>query len=364
MSKHLSDFRKSMSCAANTNPIPIQKAESRWKDELLIFKSAVVGTITGDITFRDQSDMYDLVAPSYSDGVVGTVDEYHQQKVDRLTTECYRRCKAEHHRVSDGTAIIPEHGIHLDLSEFVNTNFPDDDDISVRFDALLLDPGVITGVIFRKGAPNIASTSRGDNNVHNNIDLHLMMKALQKYADDTLAPGTKINLVASIQFSAKSKDTSLHMSDLYFGTDEPVRAIRQVYTTGSGTLGDIDSELKQALDKFVAGCDASLMNEEKDCKGCWKSSYCHYKPAPEHQAVVEKTSTSGEFKPSEEQQTILDAIYGVYEVNATAGSGKTAVTCNSMVQKAEIAFEEALKKYQETGTLPKAAAYLCNDSRA
>ena len=61
MSKHLSDFRKSMSCSSNVNPIQVQKAESRWKDELLIFKSAIVGTISGDITFRNKEDMYELV---------------------------------------------------------------------------------------------------------------------------------------------------------------------------------------------------------------------------------------------------------------------------------------------------------------
>ena len=337
MSKHLSDFRKSMSCSSNVNPIQIQKAESRWKDELLIFKSAIVGTISGDITFRNKEDMYELVAPSYSDGVIGSIDEYHQKKVERLTNECYRRCQAEHHRVADGTAVIPEHGIHLDLSNFVNTRFPDDDDISVKFDAILLDPGVTTGVIFRKGTPNISATSRGESNV---------------------------NLVASIQFSAKTKDTSLKMDPLYFGKDEPVRAIRYTYVVGSGTLGDLDENLKSILDKFCAGCDASSMDEEKDCKGCWKNSYCHYKPAPEHQEIVEKVSTASKFQPSEEQQKILDSIYGVYEVNATAGSGKTAVTCNSMVGKAELSYQEALETYRQTGQLPAAAEYLCHDSRA
>lgn len=364
MSKHLSDFRKSMSCSSNVNPIQVQKAESRWKDELLIFKSAVVGTISGDITFRNKEDMYELVAPSYSDGVIGSIDEYHQKKVERLTNECYRRCQAEHHRVADGTAVIPEHGIHLDLSTFVNTRFPDDDDISVKFDAILLDPGVTTGVIFRKGTPNISATSRGESNVHNSIELHLMMKALQKYADDTYKKDTRVNLVASIQFSAKTKDTSLKMDPLYFGKDEPVRAIRYTYVVGSGTLGDLDENLKSILDKFCAGCDASSMDEEKDCKGCWKNSYCHYKPAPEHQEIVEKVSTASKFQPSEEQQKILNSIYGVYEVNATAGSGKTAVTCNSMVGKAELSYQEALETYRQTSQLPAAAEYLCNDSRA
>lgn len=364
MSKHLSDFRRSMSCSSNLNPIQIQKAETRWKDELLIFKSAVVGTISGDIMFRDRDDMYNLVAPSYSDGVIGTIDEYHQKKVERLTSECYRRCREEHHRVADGTAVIPEHGIHLDLSQFVNTHFPDDDDISVKFDALLLDPGVVTGVIFRKGTPNISSTSRGTTTVNNSIELHLMLKALQKYADDTYPKDTRVNLVASIQFSAKTKDTSLNVDPLYFGTNEPVRAIRCTYTVGSDTLGTMDDELKDILDKFCAGCDASQMDEEKDCKGCWKNSYCHYKPAPEHQKIVEKASTNSKFQPSEEQQTILNSIYGVYEVNATAGSGKTAVTCNSMVGKAELSYQEALDVYRQTGVLPEASEYLCNDSRA
>ena len=363
MSKHLSDFRKSMSCSSNINPIQIQKAESRWKDELLIFKSAVIGTISGDITFRSWDDMYDLVAPSYSDGVIGSIDEYHQKKVDRLTTECYRRCLQEQHRVSDETAMIPEHGIHLDLSEFVNTRFPEDDDISVKFDALLFDPGVVTGVIFRKGIPNISNTSRGTATKQNSIDLHLMLKALQKYADDTYPADTKINLVASIQFSAKSKDTSLKQDPLYFGKDEPVRAIRCTYTVG-GSLGEYDANLKKLLDQFCAGCDSSSMDEDKDCKGCWKNSYCHYKPAPEHQEIVQKVSTGSKFVPSEEQQKILDALYGVYEVNATAGSGKTAVTCNSMVRKSEFAYQEALAAYQATGVLPEPAKYMCNDSRA
>ena len=364
MAKHLGSFRKASSCSGAVNAFKTKKVESRWKDELLIFKSAVIGTIDGSITFRDRKDMYDLVEPSYSDGVVGNIDEYHQQKVERMTDECYRRCVSEHHRVEDGNALVQK-SIKLDLSEFVNTEFEDCDNIIIDFDIVYKDPGVLTGIVLQKGLPNISATARGERRVDNSIELHLMIKALKKLADEMYPGGTRINLVAAYHFSAKTKDNSLTREPLYFGKDEPVRALSEVYTTGDKSESKLDTKLKELLDGFCTGCDPTQMNEDKDCKGCPNYSLCYYKPAPVHQVIEESSGVKKKVVHSDEQQAVIDTVSGVSVVNAAAGSGKTATTVDRIVTLAFKEMDDIVSRIESGEDVSvKLIEYACNDSRA
>lgn len=363
--KRIYSFRKANACSGSVSAYQTSKKESRWKDELLIFKSAAIGTIDGSITFRDRKDMFDLVLPSFSDGVISQVDEYHLAKVERLTDECFRYCSAEHHRVADGNAIIPKKDIHLDLSEFVNSQFEDCDDIAVSFDVIFKDPGVLTGVVYKKGVPDLSLTSRGTKTVDNSIELHLMLKALKKVADEMYKPGERINLVVSFFYSAKDKDNSVKREPLYFGKGEPIRSISETYKVGCTDETAKDTKLKELLDQFVTGHDPSQMDEEKDCKGCPKYSICYYKPAPVHQVIEESSGGGSKMTPSEEQQAVIDATNGIFVVNAAAGSGKTATTVTRSVEIAMAELNDVVRRYESGEDIQLSeTTYACNDSRA
>ena len=346
MAKVLSDFKKTKACTHN-NEFKLGTKKGRFFDEAIIVKDFCKDCITGEWSPTTLQELKDEIAMSYSDENIDSIEETQNAFVNKLAKCIWRYGKSEYRH----NAMVPE-AITLDLSDFVVTHFVDDDDIHVKFDVIVREPGKLEGIIYKPKAPKIGTTGRSYQNVNNTIELHLMRLALRKYADTFLTDGEQIEIYASYYYMSKTGDKTdvpFELED-YFDSKTPIRSQVETYTKGAISLplgtngltpdteeyidedGDtrtrpvdvtLDQKLQILLDKYAAGFEKCDLNEEKDCKGCQNYCVCYYQPAPIRFEEEKQIKVRKSHQLTDEQQKIVDFRHGVAICNAVPGSGKT-----------------------------------------
>ena len=355
-------FRKIDSCH-NKSGIAASSKASRALDEAVIWKDFCKDIVGNpDYALPKFDDLEKEVASSYSDEVIDRIGETQAGYVHALTGQIFRFGRSWRHEYEwnkdedDGTTtnglyVATDVQVTLDLSGIVKTEFDDDDEIVVSFDAVTFDPveKKLEGIVFKRGLPKISQQVRTYQNVHNSIEMHLMSLALRKIAAEQykswkLNLGDEIQVIASFYYSKKSSDTSESTYwDNYFGGNVPIRSlavpqwnipassiekilfIDDTTNAYSGTAKSIDSELLDLLDDFAGGFEKSDMKESDDCESCPDRFICYYKLAPKHLEEEDggKVKIRKKVTPTEEQKQIINARKGIYVCNAVPGSGKT-----------------------------------------
>ena len=390
--KVLSDFKKTKACINNNN-FELKTKKNRFFDEAIIVKDFCKDRITGEWTPTTLQELKDEIAVSYTDENIDTIEETQEAHVTKLAKCIWRYGKSEYR--SNG--MVPDDAIVLDLSNFVHTHFVDDDDIHVKFDVIVREPGKLEGIIYKPKAPKIGTTGRSYQNVDNTIELHLMRLALRKYADTFLTTGEQIEIYASYYYMSKTGDKTDAPFELedYFDSKTLIRSQVETYTKDMIVLpsgenlpdeyeeienadGEIekkelpltlDQKLQILLDKYAAGFEKCDLNEEKDCRGCANYCVCYYQPAPVRFEEEKQIKVRKSHQLTDEQQTIVDFRHGVAICNAVPGSGKTETAIKQRTVSIVSDEADAIIAAVEAGTLnydfsePLAPKFLTMDSR-
>lgn len=398
-------FGKKDFCGSRSNVSGTSKA-SRALDEAVIIKDFCKDIVGNpDYVLPNRSDLEKEVAASYSDEVIDSVDETQSGYVHALAGQIYRFGKSWQFDMPKAKAVIPEEPVMLDLSDSVITDFIDDDEIAVTFDAVVYDPtkGEVTGIVFKRGVPKVTETNRGYSNIYNNVELHLMNLALRKFINQNhdqfgLKVGDKIHVFSAFYYMKKTQDKSdSTYFDDYFVGNCPIRALgydncgrpdRPEFTvsddtdeknflkpalSGSGikdafekmkkgdkeaeqslrrsTLANMRADIRLIvlLNDAAGGFTKDDMKESEDCESCPDYFMCYYKLAPkpvEEEHVVKKRA---KINPTPEQQAIIDARSGIFVCNAVPGSGKTETAVKERtvaIVKEEL---ERVKKMYQNG---------------
>jgi hypothetical protein len=355
-------FRKIDSCH-NKSGIAASSKASRALDEAVIWKDFAKDIVGNpDYALPKFEDLEKEVASSYSDEVIDHISETQAGYVHALSGQIFRFGRSWRHEyewnrdeddgsTTNGLYVATDVQVTLDLSGLVKTEFDDDDEIVVSFDAVTYDPvqKKLEGIVFKRGLPKLSQQGRAYQNVHNSIEMHLMSLALRKVAAEQykswkLSLGDEIEVLASFYYSKKTSDTSESTYwDNYFGGNVPIRSlavpqwnipassiekilfIEDTTNAYGGTVKSVDSELLDLLDDFAGGFEKSDMKESDDCESCPDRFICYYKLAPKHLEEEDggKVKIRKKITPTEEQKRIINARKGIYVCNAVPGSGKT-----------------------------------------
>ena len=317
MALTLSNFNRKNACVHNTGSIiKLQSRANRFLDEAIIMKGIIIDYLKGELNFTSVGELEQIIADSYVE--VDDVDVTQTAYEHNLAKQIYRYCKSERRQKTCKIA-FPEAAIVIDLSNFVTTQFDGVEDINVKFDYIIDDGSTIEGIVLKTGVPKLGTTMKAKRNVHNEIPLYLMIRALR-----SLIPANeKRHIIASYYYMKKPKDTSTSAyNDDYFSS-APTRSLIEDWTNiPSAPETELDAIFKEQLDKYAVGYEKDELDEESDCKYCPKYAICFYKPVPVKSHELEIKARE-KHKLNEEQQAIVDARNGIFIVNAGAGSGKT-----------------------------------------
>lgn len=366
-----SQFNKSGACSSRSSFVENSKA-SRQLDEAIIIKDFMKDILSENCTIPKLSDLIDEVAAAYSDETLDDIDETQESYAKTLAKQIWRCGKSmlNEHLQADDKVIIPEDPFIIDLSEKVENDFPDSDEISVGIDAIIYNSvkKTLQAIVFKRGVPKIGKTASAYRCVENDIPLHFMMYAMERFADDLLGDnGGSMTITTSYYYMKKSDDKNdKAMFANYYDGSSPVREMSGLYTKGAPSKFDV--ELLDLVNTWAKGFDKCDMKEAEDCEGCPDYCMCYYSLAP---MPVE---TSGEKKkrakctPTEEQQAIINAREGVYLCNAVPGSGKTETaikqrTVSIILDELDIICKKAEAGEDISEYLTPANTYLTKDSR-
>ena len=374
-----SQFNKSGACSSRSTFVESSKA-SRQLDEAIIVKDFMKDILSEQYTIPKMADLIEEVEAAYSDETLDDIDETQESYAKQLAKQIWRCGKSMLDNLDkDDEVIIPEEPFIVDLSEKVENDFPDSDEISVGIDAIIYNPvkKQATAIVFKRGVPKLGKTDTAYKNVTNDIPIHLMMYALERWADEKLADGESITLTAAYYYMKKADDKNdKSMFANYFDGGSPIREIWGSYEKGKAALKtnarteyqSYDEEMLALINKWAVGFDKCDMKEAEDCEGCPDYCMCYYSLAP---VPVE---TSGEKKkrakctPTEEQKAIINAREGIYLCNAVPGSGKTETAIKQRTVSIILDELDEICKKAEAGEdiseyLKPANTYLTKDSR-
>ena len=388
-----SEFGKKHFCGSRSGISGKTKA-NRALDEAVIIKDFCKDIVGNpDYDLPNLKDLEKEIAASYSDEVIDSIEETQSSYVHSLSGQIWRFGKSWRMEMPQNVKVVlPEEPVVLDLSNIVVTDFIDDDEISVTFDAICFEPTkyIFTGIVFKRGIPKIGETKRSYNNVTNSVELHLMNLALRKFINQNydlfdldVKKDAKKEMEVRSAFYYMKKQTDRSDStyfDDYFSS-APIRTIIQTGFFLSGEtkeenlicptlsndaitkLRDGDKEvsawaknnqcpdirLVALLNDVAGGFTKEDMKESQDCESCPDYFMCYYKLAPkpiEEEHVVKKRA---KISPTPEQQAIIDARSGIFVCNAVPGSGKTETAVKERtvaIVKEEL---ERVKKMYQNG---------------
>lgn len=139
----------------------------------------------------------------------------------------------------------------------------------------------------------------------------VMMYATMLYARQLGFSGATV----SIYFMKKEEDRNGQLDPDFYGRN----------VVSMKDLGDrTDDDMSDSVNAWVNGEDYSKMKEE-DCEHCKYHSICQYTLPPIK--LIEENHSSNKmsaFKPTDAQTQAMNAVKGIFRLNAGAGSGKTA----------------------------------------
>lgn len=368
MALTLSSFNRQSACVEQAKGENIQKTTTRANrhlDEAVIMNDILKDFYKGEFEVTTLEDLQQIVADSYVE--IDDIDVT-QESYERMFAKCLLRfMKSEKRIVGNNRGVKvavmdADKPLKVDLTDFVKTDFEGADDISVRFLVIFDDGKNLEGVVFKKGIPQLGTTSRAARNVNNEIPLYLMLRALR----ELVPAGETRKIIASYYYMRKptDKSTDLIINDDYFNK-APIRELSENYTNvvdSDGNpvnqpLSDLDILFLDQLDKFATGYEKNELDEEKDCKYCPKHAICYYTPVPtkSEEMIVKKRAA---ITPTAEQQAIIDA-HGtademkIFIVNAGAGSGKTETAIKERTVKICLAeLDDMVKRYESGEDIP------------
>ena len=126
---------------------------------------------------------------------------------------------------------------------------------------------------------------------------------------------------SSYYFMKKSTDSGQKArdNDFFSGKGGNIVSLSDKYVFGAPYAS---TEIDDIFHKFIDECDAGFDCTDEDCKFCPGKANCKYTKAPV-KLVKKSTKAKKAITPSEEQSAVIEAVKGIFKVNATAGSGKT-----------------------------------------
>ncbi len=200
--------------------------------------------------------------------------------------------------------------------------------IACKPDALFIDSAnrEVEAVIYRSGSPSINQRTGIKADKVENMKEWFKLWVLKQYAYGyalkhlSLKKGDVFTAKASYYFMKKSTDNKAPRdNDFFSGMGGNIVFLEDKYKFGETVCATSDDQL---FFKFIDECDAGIECTDKDCDACPAKANCKYTKAPV-QLAKKSLKKRGKITPSPEQQAVIDAIEGIYKVNATAGSGKT-----------------------------------------
>lgn len=187
------------------------------------------------------------------------------------------------------------------------------------------DNKMVEAVTYRSGMPTINQRTgikpEKIDNLKEWFKLWVNLKYAKAYAENNfpLKDGDVYVVKSSYYFMKKNNDTTKRDNDFFSGNGGNIVFLEDKYCYGAPTTPTDDDIIFR---KFIDQCDSGLDCTEEDCKRCIGKSHCKYTKAP-LKLQEKKAKKRAKITPSESQQKIIDAVKGIYKVNATAGSGKT-----------------------------------------
>ena len=204
-------------------------------------------------------------------------------------------------------------------------------DIEVSFgpDALFVDKAnrTVEAVIYRSGSPSINQRTgikpEKVENLKEWFKLWIAKKYAYNYAVENLSLNQKdvFEVKGSYYFLKKTTDggKGVRDNDFFSGQGGNIVSLEDKYIFGAEVA---KTEEDKIFEKFMSDVAGGIDCTEKDCEQCVGRAICRYTKAPVK--LQKKTNKKGKkITPSDKQLEVIEAIDGIYKVNATAGSGKT-----------------------------------------
>lgn len=376
-----SQFNKAGACSSRSTFVETSRA-SRVLDEAILIKDFCKDFISENLAIPKLSDLEDEIAASYSDETLDDIDETQAAYVKRLAKQIWRYGKSQLARLDkDDEVIIPEESFIINLSDDVENDFPDSDQISVTIDAIVFnkEQKYAQAIVYKRGTPKLGKSSQAYKNVANDIPINLMMIALEQFVAGRIGDKDTYRLTASYYYMKKSSDTNdkAIFAD-YFHDDAPIREIWGTYSKKLGhaviegqTQNPDNTYYKRLLElvnQWAKGFDKCDMKEAEDCEGCPDYCMCYYSLAPTAVPVTGEKKKRAKCTPTEEQKAIINAREGIFLCNAVPGSGKTETAIKQRTVSIILdELDEIIKKAEAgediTEYLKPANTYLTKDSR-
>lgn len=185
----------------------------------------------------------------------------------------------------------------------------------------------VEAVFYRSGSPSINQKTgikpEKVDNMKEWMKLWVGLKYAKAYAEKNLSMnnGDVYTVKASYYFMKKTSDSSVkgRDNDFFSGNGGNIVSLEDKFIFGASKSATEDDKL---FYKFIDDCDAGLDACEKDCSSCMGKANCKYTKAPV-KAEKKALSKRAKITPSDSQLAIIEAVEGIFKVNATAGSGKT-----------------------------------------
>ena len=364
----MSNFNKSGACSSRSSFEEKSKA-SRQLDEAIIVKDFCKDIISGNYQLPKLADLEDEVAAAYSDETLDDIDETQESFVKTLAKQIWRYGKSQLSQLkADDEVIIPEEPFVIDLSDKVENDFPDSDEISVGIDAIIINKvaKTATAIVYKRGVPKIGKTSSAYHSVSNDIPLHLMMYVLERKVDEFIGKD-EYTLTTAYYYMKKSSDKADKAILADYFVDAPVRELWGKYKA-SNNNSEFDDKMFELINAWAKGFDKCDMKEAEDCEGCPDYCMCYYSLAPVPAETSSGKKKRAKVTPTEEQQAIINAREGIYLCNAVPGSGKTETAIKQRTVSIILDELEEICKKAEAGEdiseyLTPANTFITKDSR-
>lgn len=196
---------------------------------------------------------------------------------------------------------------------------------TIKVDADLIIEGHKGGIeIIKVKRKSPEMTYRGrkkDTNPKQSLELYFMQKLGEK-----LYPGKEI--IPTIVYLQAKKDKGLALED--FETKKGINIISQSFEQFEAHTIEMELRVKRILNEKV---DKNSDKCGEKCDLCEYRNLCHYTHIDNSGLnVIPKVKKAGRVSFTPQQKDFIRAEYGYYRTNAVAGSGKTTVIANRIIE--------------------------------
>lgn len=310
--RQMSDFTSSASCkkyAAFNKVEAVTNTKDLAFDRAVTMRDIIRGVFSGKFDITEVNE--ELTSEGIESGYALSATNEAMAKKEARAYQKYLRC---------------EDPKTLKAADMEYIYLGNDQILAFAPDAIRVKENLVEAIIYKAGNPAINQRTGYVEEKPENMKLWFKLWVAQKYALDyaqehlNLKKGDLYTVKGSYYYMKKTTDNRIpYDNDFFSGNGGNIVSLAEEYTWGVDA-GKTDADM--AFEKFMEQADAGFECSGDDCKYCNAKAYCNFSKPPVKLQLKEQKKRA-RVTPSEAQQKAIDAVEGIFKLNATAGSGKT-----------------------------------------